>query len=327
MGETPILLQVDNLFVDYYTLEGIVHAVRGVTFNIGKGESVCLVGESGSGKSTVGAAIAMALPNNARVKGRVMYGGKNLATISERDRVKLAGREISIIFQDPAASLNPLFTIGEQMSDIISHHLGLKDKGDALRRAAEMLRKAGLPDPERILNSYPHQLSGGMLQRVNIAIALSTSPKLLVADEPTTMLDVTLQAQILELLRKLQKEMKLSMLFITHNLGVAAEVCDRIIVMYAGVIFEEGPTESVLLNPLHPYTVRLLQCVPRAQIKVEKLSYIPGSLPDPRFVPPGCPFAERCDDKMDRCLKEMPPMIEVRPSHRVACFKYLNLKR
>jgi peptide/nickel transport system ATP-binding protein len=324
MAEGQALLQVDNLFVDYYTLEGIVHAVRGITFNIKQGESVCLVGESGSGKSTVGAAIAMALPNNARAKGRIEYAGKNLVAISEKERVELAGREISIIFQDPAASLNPLFTIGEQMSDIISHHLGLRDREDALRRAAGMLKKAGLPDPERILNSYPHQLSGGMLQRVNIAIALSTNPKLLVADEPTTMLDVTLQAQILELLRNLQQEMSLSMLFITHNLGVAAEVCDRIIVMYAGVIFEEGPTDSVLLNPLHPYTIRLLQCVPRAQIKVEKLSYIPGSLPDPRFIPPGCPFADRCDEKTDECIKKMPPMIEVRPSHRVACFKYLK---
>lgn len=316
------LLSVNDLTVYYYTLEGVIKAVRNVSFQINKGESVCLVGESGSGKSTIGLAVAMSLPQNARiVSGKIIYNNVNLLDLNEEERRKYRGKEISIIFQDPAAALNPLFNIGEQISDVIMYHLNIK-KHEAIEQAKNILKRVGLPDPERIIKLYPHELSGGMLQRVSIAIALSTNPKILIADEPTTMLDVTLQAQILELLSKLRDEFNLSMLFITHNLGVAAEICEKIIVMYAGMIVEEGPVDEVLLNPLHPYTKKLLESVPRAQIKVKKLKHIPGTIPDLRFIPHGCPFAERCDERMEICTKEIPKSININPGHRVACIKY-----
>ncbi|HDJ51057.1 MAG TPA: ABC transporter ATP-binding protein [Thermoprotei archaeon] len=315
------ILEVRNLSIDYYTLEGVIHAVRNIKLSIEKGESVCLVGESGSGKSTVGLAIALALPQNALPKGEILYKGRNILEFKENEKKNYLGKEVSIIFQDPAASLNPLFTIGDQMRDIITHHLHL-DKEKAYEYAKDMLKKVGLPDPNRVLRSYPHELSGGMLQRVNIAIALSTAPKILIADEPTTMLDVTLQAQILDLLQSLKNELNLSMLFITHNLGVAAEICDRIAVMYAGVLLEAGKIDEVLLNPLHPYTQKLIKCVPTVSIKKHKLSYIPGSLPDPRFLPPGCPFAERCRNPLPQCKERMPSMIKKGETHEVACFRY-----
>ena len=323
MADVKPIIDVKNLSIDYYTIEGVVHAVREVSFRVYSRESACLVGESGSGKSTVGLTIALALPENARIpKGQVLFEGVDLTRISEEERVKYAGKEVSIIFQDPSATLNPLFTIGEQIQDILRYNLGIHDSSEAMKIAEEMLKKVGLPDAKRVLRSYPHELSGGMAQRVNIAIALSTKPKLLIADEPTTMLDVTLQAQILDLLRKLKEELNLSMIFITHNLGVAAEICDRIIVMYAGVILEEGLTNDVLINPLHPYTKGLLECVPRAHRKVQKLKYIPGTLPDLRFLPKGCVFAERCSDVMDICRRSPPPYVEVTPNHKVACYKY-----
>jgi len=318
------LLSVNDLTIYYYTLEGIIKAVRNVSFQINRGESVCLVGESGSGKSTIGLAIAMSLPQNARiVGGRIIYNNVNLLDLNEEEKRKYRGKEISIIFQDPAATLNPLFSIGEQISDVIMYHLNIK-RHEAIEQAKKILKRVGLPDPERIIKLYPHELSGGMLQRVSIAIALSTNPKILIADEPTTMLDVTLQAQILELLSKLKDEFGLSMLFITHNLGVAAEICEKIIVMYAGMIVEEGSVDEVLLNPLHPYTKKLLESVPRAQIKVEKLKHIPGAIPDLRFVPHGCPFADRCDERMEICTKEIPKFINVNPGHKVACVKYYS---
>ncbi len=316
------LLYVDNLTIYYYTLEGVVKAVRNVSFKIDKGESVCLVGESGSGKSTVGLAVAMSLPQNSKIiSGKIIYNGVNLLDLDEREQRKYRGKEISIIFQDPAAALNPLFNVGEQMSDVIMYHLGVK-KSEAIEKAKDMLKKVGLPDPERIIKLYPHELSGGMLQRVSIAIALSTNPRILIADEPTTMLDVTLQSQILDLLSKLKDEFNLSMLFVTHNLGVAAEISERIIIMYAGMIVEEGPTDEILANPLHPYTRKLLKSVPRARTKIKKLEYIPGALPDLRNPPPGCPFADRCDERIEECVKEVPKLISINPKRKVACIKY-----
>lgn len=321
-GRKPIL-ELRNLTIKYYTLTGIVHAVRDVSLVIREKESVCLVGESGSGKSTIGLAVAHALPPNARVSGQILFRGEDVTKLKGDALSKYVGKKVSIIFQDPAATFNPLFTIGEQMSDVIRHHRGVKDKEEVKRIAIDLLKKVGLPDPERVLKSYPHELSGGMLQRASIAVALSPNPELLIADEPTTMLDVTLQAQILDLLAKLKEELGLSMLFITHNLGVAAEVCDRIAVLYAGKLLEEGSAEDVLLDPLHPYTKKLLECVPRAHAKVQKLRHIPGTLPDPRNPPPGCPFQPRCDEARDECSK-MPPLTEVRSGHRVACVKYLG---
>ncbi|MCD6428081.1 MAG: ABC transporter ATP-binding protein [Desulfurococcales archaeon] len=324
MPAGEVVLKVKNLYVNYYTLEGIVRAVRGLSFELRKGESLCIVGESGSGKSTVGLTIIRALPSNAVIAGgEVILNGLNILALSDEEMSnKIRGKEISMIFQDPAATFNPLFTIGQTLSDVVKHHLGIKDKEQLRKHVLKMLRTVGLPDPERVYRSYPHELSGGMLQRAAIAVALSTNPKVLIADEPTTMLDVTLQAQILDLLRKLKEEFNLSMIFITHNLGVAAEVCDRILVMYAGVPFEEGPCDEVLLKPAHPYTRKLLDCVPRAHRRVGRLKYIPGMLPDPRNLPEGCPFAPRCEDAMDICRKTLPKMIEIKPNHRVACHRY-----
>jgi len=319
------ILEVRNLSVNYITLEGVIKAVRNLSFKLYEGESLCVVGESGSGKSTVGLAIIRALPSNAViVNGEVILEGKDLLKLSDEVMSReIRGKKVSMIFQDPAATFNPLFTIGQTLSDVIKYHLGIKDKRELNKRVINMLRTVGLPDPERVARSYPHELSGGMLQRAAIAVALSTNPRVLIADEPTTMLDVTLQAQILDLLAKLKEEFNLSMIFITHNLGVAAEVCDRVLVMYAGIAFELGRCTDVLLNPLHPYTRKLLECVPRAHRRVEKLKYIPGMLPDPKNLPAGCPFAPRCDEAMEVCRKSLPKLIEVKPGHKVACHKYL----
>ena len=317
------IVEINDLKVNYYTLEGIVKAVRGLSLRLRRGESLCLVGESGSGKSTVGLSIMRALPQNARVYGSIIVDGIDVLRVSEEVMSRdIRGKRVSMIFQDPAATFNPLFTIGELMCDVMRYHLGIRNKIELRRRAIEMLKMVGLPDPERVFNSYPHELSGGMLQRVAIAVALSTNPKVLIADEPTTMLDVTLQAQILELLKKLKERFNLTLIFITHNLGVAAEICDRILVMYAGVPFEEGPTDAVLTKPLHPYTKRLLECVPRAHRRIGRLRYIPGMLPDMKNPPPGCPFHPRCEEAMKVCKESLPAMIEVEPNHRVACHRY-----
>uniref|UniRef100_A0A7C1CEA2 ABC transporter ATP-binding protein n=1 Tax=Thermofilum adornatum TaxID=1365176 RepID=A0A7C1CEA2_9CREN len=316
------ILQVRDLSIVYDTPFGMTHATAGVTFDVKRGESISLVGESGSGKSTVGLAIAMALPPNARiVNGSILYGDVDLLRLEEDERRRYSGREISAVFQDPLATLNPLFTIGEQMTDVLMSNLGLS-KEEAFKRAKEFLKKVGLTDPERILRSFPHELSGGMLQRVNIAIATSTKPKILVADEPTTMLDVISQAQILELFEELKRDLDLALLFITHNLGVASKIADRIIVMYAGTIVEDGPVDDVLSKPLHPYTVGLLDCVPRIHVKEKRLKSIPGFPPDLSRPINGCPFADRCNEASDVCRKTKPELIEVVPGRRVACFKY-----
>lgn len=318
-------LVVENLTIYYYTLEGVIKAVRNVSFSVERGESICLVGESGSGKSTIGLAIVGALPANARVvSGRILVNNVNILELDQRELEKIRGREVSIIFQDPAASFNPLFTVGQILSDVIRHKLGISDRKKLKERALEVLRMVGLPDPERVYNSYPHELSGGMLQRAAIAIAISTNPKILVADEPTTMLDVTLQAQILDLLQYLRKKLGLTLVFITHNLGVAATICDRILVIYAGSTVEFGPTDEVLLNPLHPYTRKLIECVPRSSAKVGRLRYIPGSLPDLRRPPPGCVFEPRCEEALEVCRAKAPRLVEVRPGHFVACHRYVD---
>jgi len=318
-------LVVENLTIHYYTLEGIVKAVRNVSFSVERGESVCLVGESGSGKSTIGLAIVGALPANARIiSGKILVSGVNVLELDQKELEKIRGKEVSIIFQDPAASFNPLFTIGQILSDVIKHKLGIDDKEKLKKKALEALRIVGLPDPERVYNSYPHELSGGMLQRAAIAVAVSTNPKILVADEPTTMLDVTLQAQILDLLQDLRKKLGLALVFITHNLGVAATICDRILVIYAGSTVEFGPVDEVLLNPLHPYTRKLIECVPRSSVRVGRLKYIPGSLPDLRKLPPGCVFEPRCEEALEICKMKPPELVEVKPGHFVACHKYPN---
>lgn len=321
MPEKPLV--VENLTIHYYTLEGIVRAVRNISFDVEKGRSLCLVGESGSGKSTIGLAIVGALPANARVlSGKILVNNTNILELNEKELEKIRGKSVSIIFQDPAASFNPLFTVGQMLSDVIRYKLGVNNKEELKERAIEALKSVGLPDPERVYNSYPHELSGGMLQRAAIAVALSTRPDILIADEPTTMLDVTLQAQILDLLQDLRRKLGLALVFITHNLGVAATICDKILVIYAGSMVEYGSVDDVLLNPLHPYTRKLIECVPRSSVRVSRLKYIPGSLPDLRNLPPGCVFAPRCEEATDICEKTPPPIVEVKPGHIVACHKY-----
>ena len=318
-------LVVENLTIHYYTLEGIVKAVRNVSFSVERGESICLVGESGSGKSTIGLAIVGALPANAKIiSGKILVNKVNVLELDQKELEKIRGKEVSIIFQDPAASFNPLFTVGQILSDVIRHKLGIDDKEKLKEKALEALRIVGLPDPERVYNSYPHELSGGMLQRAAIAVAISTNPRILVADEPTTMLDVTLQAQILDLLQYLRKKLGLALVFITHNLGVAATICDRILVIYAWSPIEFGPVDEVLLNPLHPYTRKLIECVPRSSVRVSRLKYIPGSLPDLRRLPPGCVFEPRCEEVFEICRMKTPEFVEVKPGHFVACHRYLN---
>ena len=318
-------LVVENLTIHYYTLEGIVKAVRNVSFSVERGESICLVGESGSGKSTIGLAIVGALPANARVvSGKILVNNVNILELDQKELEKIRGKEVSIIFQDPAASFNPLFTIGQILSDVIRHKLGIDDKKKLKEKALEALKMVGLPDPERVYNSYPHELSGGMLQRAAIAVAISTNPKILVADEPTTMLDVTLQAQILDLLQHLRKKLGLALVFITHNLGVAAAICDKVLVIYAGSTVEFGPADEVLSNPLHPYTRKLIECVPRSSVKVGRLKHIPGSLPDLRRLPPGCVFEPRCEEALGICKMKLPKLVEVKSGHFVACHRCTN---
>lgn len=315
------LLRVENLSVDYIVLGGVIRAVRNVSFSIDEGEVVCLVGESGSGKTTVGLAIARALPENAVVRGgEIILNGRNLLQQTARQNSDSRGR-IMMIFQDPAATLNPLFKIGEIASDVVKHHLKLSPK-EIREKVLEALRIAELPDPERVYNSYPHELSGGMLQRAVIAIALSVYPTLLIADEPTTMLDVTLQAQILMLLKNLKRKFGLSILFITHSLSVAAEIGDRIIVMYGGEIVEEAPTAELLENPLHPYSKGLLACIPRDHIKRYKLKNIAGMMPDLKAPPTGCIFADRCPHTMEICRRNKPKTIELYNKRGVACHLY-----
>ena len=317
------LLRVEDLRVYFRTMEGVVKAVEGATFSIKEGEVFGLVGESGCGKSTIGLTILRLLPPNAIIEGgSVVYRGRNLLELPERELEAIRGREISMVFQDPSTTLNPLFTVGEQLADVLRTHLGVEDRGKLEELALRALKMVRMPDPARVLHMYPHELSGGMQQRAVIAIALSTRPRLLIADEPTTALDVTIQAQILELLTDLKEELGLSLLFITHNLGVMAEVGDRLAVMYAGTVVEEGTVECVFESPLHPYTVGLLESVPRVSKRKRPLKYIPGSVPSLLNPPPGCRFHPRCPRAMEVCRRERPVPIEVERGHRVACHLY-----
>ena len=316
------MLEVRDLHVSYYTLGGVIRAVRGVSFSVSPGRGLCVVGESGSGKTTLGLAIAGALPPNARAtRGSIRIGGTNILDLGSEDLEKVRGSLVSMIFQDPAASFNPLFTIGQTLGDIARHKLGLTGRYEAREAALSALRRVGMPDPERVLDAYPHELSGGMLQRAAIAAAILPKPKVLVADEPTTMLDVTLQYQILKLLNRLKETLGLALVFITHNLGIAAEVCEDILVLYAGHMVERGPTDKVLEEPLHPYTQALIECIPRIDRATGRLNPIPGSMPDPRNLPRGCVFHPRCPHAMSVC-REREPGLTVLGGRLVSCFLY-----
>ena len=317
------LLQVKGLQTAFYTDNGIVRAVDGVSFNIKPGEIVGVVGESGCGKSVVSLSILRLVqyPPGRITGGQIIYKGRDLLSVSEKEMRKIRGNEIAMIFQEPMTSFTPVYTIGDQVSETIRLHEGLS-RTEAKVRAAEMLELVGIPRPKEIINDYPHQLSGGMRQRAMIAMALSCSPNLLIADEPTTALDVTIQAQILELMKDLQKKINTAIIFITHDLGVIAEMAEHVIVMYAGKIVEDASITSLFTEPLHPYTVGLINSKPKMSEKKEFLDFIPGIVPNPVEMPEGCAFNPRCAHAMEICRCKMPDVIEARTGHLVRCWLY-----
>ena len=316
------LLEVKNLETRFFTQDGIVHAVNGISYELEKGETLAIVGESGSGKSVSVLSILRLIPHPpGRITGgEVWFEGKDLLKMSDSEIRHIRGNKIAMIFQDPMTSLNPVLTIGFQVMEALQIHMGM-DKQQAMERTIELLQMVGIPDAEKRLKDYPHQFSGGMRQRVMIAMGLACNPQILIADEPTTALDVTIQAQIVDLVKKLQKEIGMSVIWITHDLGVVAGIADKVIVMYAGSIVEEAPVKELYGNPRHPYTLGLLKSIPRMdRPRKEKLTPIKGLPPNLIDMPPGCPFAPRCEYRVERCLHEKPELREVGPNHRTACW-------
>jgi oligopeptide/dipeptide ABC transporter ATP-binding protein len=315
------LVEVRNLRTHFFTEDGVVPAVDGVSLYINRGETLGVVGESGCGKSVTSLSIMRLIPNppGKIVEGEIIFEGEDLLKKTEPAMRKIRGNDISMIFQEPMTSLNPVYTIGDQIAEAIELHQGLSHK-EAIDKAIEMLRLVGIPVPERRVHEYPHQLSGGMRQRVMIAMALSCNPKLLVADEPTTALDVTIQAQILELMKKLKKELGMAIMLITHDLGVVAEMAERVVVMYGGKVVEEADVVSIFTHPLHPYTEGLLRSIPRLDTQLGKLHVIEGVVPNPLHLPVGCRFNPRCPYVIDKCKETQPPLEEIVPGRLVACF-------
>ena len=315
------LLEVSDLKTYFFTDDGVVKAVDGVSFSIDEGETFGLVGESGCGKSVTALSIIKLIPDppGKIIGGEVHLEGEDLLKKSEKEMQKIRGNKISMIFQEPMTSLDPVFTIGSELIETIQLHQGLEKK-EAEKKAIEMLRVVGIPEPEKRMKEYPHQLSGGMRQRAMIAMALSCNPKLLIADEPTTALDVTIQAQILRLMDKLKEEFSAAVLLITHDLGVIAETCKNVGVMYAGKIVEYGSVEDIFENPLHPYTVGLNRAIPRLDVDTEKLQIIEGNVPDLIDMPSGCKFHPRCPYAMDICREKEPPLKEREKNHFARCY-------
>jgi len=320
------LLEVKNLATYFYTLEGVVKAVDGVTYDLEPGETLGLVGESGCGKSVSALSVMRLIPwpPGRVVSGEVLFNGENLLDRSNEQMRKIRGKEIAMVFQEPMTSLNPVLTIGRQLTETLELHMNM-DRRQATARAVELIQLVGIPDAERRLSQYPHQFSGGMRQRVMIAMALSCNPKLLIADEPTTALDVTIQAQILELMKGLCTEFGAALIIITHNLGVVARYADRVNVMYAGKIIERGTAMDIYHNPKHPYTLGLLHSVPRLdEPRRVKLDPIEGQPPDLINLDTGCSFKPRCRFATEQCL-EYPPLTEVNEGHQSACWEWQNL--
>ncbi len=316
-----VLLSVRDLKVTFATGGRTVRALDGVNFEIEEGQTFGLVGETGCGKSVTALSVLRLIPHPpGRIAGgEIHFRGKNLLTLSDEEIRSIRGKEISMIFQEPMTSLNPVFRIGDQISEVIRMHQGLSPAA-AWSKAVEMLDKVRIPDAGRAAKQFPHQLSGGMRQRVMIAMELSCHPYLLIADEPTTALDVTIQAQILRLLKEIKKEFGTSILLITHDLGVIAEMCDRVGVMYAGGLVEEASVDDIFENPKHPYTGGLWGAIPRVDEEKEALAVIPGMVPDLSNPPAGCRFHPRCSRRFEPCDREVPPLFPVSPGHRVACF-------
>ena len=314
------LLEVKNLRTYFFTDEGIVKAVDDVSFGLKKGESLGIVGESGSGKSVTALSIMRLIqdPPGKIIGGEIIFRGEDLLKKKEEEMREVRGNKISMVFQDPMTSLNPVFTIGDQIMEAIILHQKL-DKVSAKKKAIEMLEIVRIPEASKRIDEYPHQFSGGMRQRVMIAMALSCNPEILIADEPTTALDVTIQAQIIELIKQLQKDLGMSLILITHDMGIVAESCQNVLVMYAGKVVEYADVRTIFKKPSHPYTIGLLESVPRLDVRKERLKAIEGQPPDLVALPNYCYYAERCPYKTERCLEEIPDLIEVEPGHYSRC--------
>jgi len=321
------LLEIEGLQTQFFTSAGTVRAVDGITYNVKEGETVAVVGESGCGKSVSALSILRLIPNppGKVVGGKIRFQGKDLLALSDEEIRNVRGKDIAMVFQEPMTSLNPVLTIGLQLTETLQHHLGMSDE-DSRARALELLRMVGISEPQRRLDQYPHHLSGGMRQRVMIAIALACEPKLIIADEPTTALDVTIQAQILELMKDLTRRLGVALIVITHNLGVVARYADRVNVMYAGKIIETGSAADIYHKPRHPYTLALLKSVPRLdQPRGAKLDPVEGQPPDLARLDNGCPFRPRCRFAVDRCAQENPMLESVADGHFTACWEKDNL--
>ena len=337
-GEPPLralpsedaLLSVRNLTTSFFTDEGVVHAVDNISFSVKKGQALAIVGESGCGKSVTAMSIMRLVSSPGKITGgEILFRGRNLVTISAGEMQKVRGNDIAMVFQEPMTSLNPVFKVGAQVAEAIRIHRKVGKK-EAWKQAADMLELVSIPDPVKRLHDYPHQLSGGMRQRVMIAMALSCDPELLIADEPTTALDVTIQAQIMELLTRLQKQLGLAVLLITHDLGVVAEFCERVIVMYTGRIVEEGPVSELFAGTNHPYTRGLLNSLPNPLKEIatgqrSRLETIKGMVPDIQALPQGCKFGPRCPDVMPICLGEEPGRMMMGADHDARCYLYGNV--
>jgi peptide/nickel transport system ATP-binding protein len=314
------LLEVRDLYLEFKTSRGLLKALNGISFEVQTGEVFGVVGETGCGKTVTGLSILRLLPRSAAItRGEIFFEGTDLLKLSRGQVEAVRGNKIAMIFQDPSTSLNPVFTVGAQIQRVIRQHMHVSRK-NAAQKAADTLAAVGLPDVERILGSYPHQLSGGMQQRVMIAMALSCNPRLLIADEPTTALDVTIQAQILKLLGELQKKFDVSIILITHNLGIIAQTCNRLAVLYGGRVAESGSTQDIFNQPQHPYTVGLMNAIPLLGGRGRKMATIPGTVPTNPGAMPGCTFAPRCAFVMPRCSLEIPPLYPLGEKHSSACF-------
>ena len=317
------ILKVKGLCTEFKTVDSRVRAVDGVDLELYPGETLGIVGESGCGKSVTALSIMQLLPKGVGkvVDGQILFDGKDMLKLSTKELLSLHGRDMAMIFQEPMTSLNPVYTIGYQLSEVLRYHMGMNKK-DAWQKSIDLLKDVGVSRPEQIVRSYPHELSGGMLQRVMIAMGLSCNPKLLIADEPTTALDVTIQAQILELMGKLKEEYNTAILMITHNMGVVAEVCDRVIVMYAGYVVEMAEVNELFDHPSHPYTQGLLKCIPNIDEDREVLDTIEGTVPPPYAMPKGCRFAPRCPYATPECEASKPELYDIGGGHTCRCFRY-----
>jgi oligopeptide/dipeptide ABC transporter ATP-binding protein len=319
------LVKVSNLKTYFYTEDGVVPAIDGLDFEVFEGETLAIVGESGSGKSVTSLSMMRLIPNppGKIVEGDIAFRGESLLSKSEEEMRKIRGNKISMIFQEPMTSLNPVFRIGDQIAETLILHQQM-NKQQALQEAVELLKLVGIPEPERRVKQYPHELSGGMRQRVMIAIALACKPELLIADEPTTALDVTIQKQILQLMKQLKKTTNTSIVLITHDLGVVAEMADRVIVMYSGQVVEQGDVYTIFENPKHPYTEGLLRSMPGQEKRSGTLYAIEGVVPNPLHLPPGCRFAPRCRYASDLCRGDMPEITKLNEQESVRCWKYTD---